>query len=347
MNKNDQTTNENFEPATTREWVRHLAKYRDPKLSRSLIELAATALPFIALWALAVLSLSVSYWLTFALSVLNGFFVVRLFIIQHDCGHGSYFKSRKANDTVGRILGVFTVTPYDVWKRAHTIHHSTSGNLDRREMGDIETITIKEYQAKSKWDRFKYRLYRNPFILFGFGPSYLFLLQNRLPIGLMKAGAKYWYSALGTNVAIFAALAGVIYFISWHAFLLIFLPSIITGATIGLWLFYVQHQFEETYWDRDENWDLHDAALHGSSHYILPEPLQWLTGNIGIHHVHHIYARIPFYRLKEVLKDYPVLKDAQRLTIRESLACVKLQFWDENTRELLSYRKMKEVYGTS
>ncbi len=347
MNNPDSPHMAPTEPETTREWVRHLAKYRDPKLFRSLLELTATAGPFIALWALAWWSLSYSYWLTFALSLLNGFFVVRLFIIQHDCGHSSYFKNRITGDWVGRVLGVFTVTPYDVWKRAHNIHHSTSGNLDRRELGDIDTITVDEYQALSRWGRFKYRFYRNPVILFLIGPSYIFLLTNRLPMGMMKSGAKYWFSALGTNAAILTLLAIIVYFGGWMPLLLIFLPSTVMGATIGVWLFYVQHQFENTYWDRDENWNLHDAALHGSSHYVLPEPLQWLTGYIGIHHVHHMYARIPFYRLKEVLRDFPALNEAQRLTIRESLSCVKLQLWDEKNRKLLTYRQMKEMYGAA
>ena len=342
QNQSDSTTM----PTNTREWVRHLAQYRDPKLGRSLFELAATVVPFLALWALAWWSLSISYWLTLAFSLISGVFVVRLFIIQHDCGHASYFNSRKTNDWVGRVLGVFTVTPYDVWKRAHTIHHSTSGNLDRREMGDIDTITVEEYKALTRIQRFKYRFYRHPIILFGVGPSYMFLLSNRLPMGMMKSGAKYWFSAMGTNIGILAALGVVYYFGGWAPILLIFLPSIVMGATIGIWLFYVQHQFEDTYWDRDENWNLHDAALEGSSHYVLPEPLQWLTGNIGIHHVHHLYGRIPFYRLTEVLRDFPVLRDAQRLTIRESFACVKMRLWDEKSRQLMSMDEVHTKYGS-
>lgn len=341
QNQPDSTTM----PTNTREWVRHLAKYRDPKLGRSLLELTATVVPFLALWALAWWSLTISYWLTLAFSLTSGIFVVRLFIIQHDCGHASYFNSRKINDWVGRVLGVFTVTPYDVWQRAHTIHHSTSGNLDRREMGDINTITVEEYKALTRFQRLKYRFYRHPIILFGVGPSYMFLLANRLPMGMMKSGAKYWYSAMGTNMGILAALSVVYYFGGWAPILLIFLPSIVMGATIGIWLFYVQHQFENTYWDRDENWNLHDAALEGSSHYVLPEPLQWLTGNIGIHHVHHLYGRIPFYRLTEVLRDFPVLRDAQRLTIRESFACVKMRLWDEKSRQLMSMDEVHAQYG--
>ncbi len=333
-------------PETAREWLRHLAKYRDPNLFQSLFELFVTLAPFFGLWALAWWSLSYSYWLTFGLSLLNGVFVVRLFIIQHDCGHASYFKNRRTSDWVGRFLGIITVTPYAVWRHAHNVHHSTSGNLDRRELGDINTITVDEYRARSKFGRLKYRLYRHPIVMFGLGPSYMFLLINRFPAGMTRLGAKYWISAMGTNAGILAALAVIVYFGGWMPLLLIFLPSTIMGATLGIWMFYVQHQFEDTYWDRDENWDMHTAALEGSSHYALPQPLQWLTGNIGIHHVHHIYARIPFYRLTEVLRDYPVLKDAQRLTIRESFASVKMRLWDEKTRTLMSIAEVRAAYGT-
>jgi len=275
----------------------------------------------------------------------NGIFVVRLFIIQHDCGHSSYFKNRTSGDWVGRILGVFTVTPYDVWKRAHSIHHSTSGNLDRRELGDIDTITVTEFKALSRFGRFKYRFYRNPLILFLIGPSYIFLLTNRLPMGLMKAGAKYWVSALGTNAAILAILAVIVYMGGWMPLLLIFLPSTIMGATIGVWLFYVQHQFENTYWDRDENWNLHDAALHGSSHYILPEPLQWLTGNIGIHHVHHLSSTIPFHRLPEVLKAHPALRDLNRYTAWESLSAFRLALWDKEQQRMVTFAEAEKMMG--
>ena len=214
-------------------------------------------------------------------------------------------------------------------------------------MGDIQTLTVDEYRALSRWDRWMYRLYRSPFVLFGLGPSYLFLLQNRLPIGLMNAGWKYWVSAMATNFAIFAVLGLIAYFGGAMPLLLVFLPTTLVGASAGVWLFYVQHQFEETNWDKDEDWQLHHSALHGSSHYVLPAPLQWLTANIGVHHVHHLYSRIPFYRLPEVLRDNPVLDEAQRLTLWESFAAVKLQLWDSRQRKLLSYADVKKTYGLS
>ncbi|MEE9427268.1 MAG: fatty acid desaturase [Paracoccaceae bacterium] len=328
----------------SREWVRELSHYRDPSHFRSILEIALTAVPFLMLWTMAWWALSLSYLLTLLIALVNGAFVVRLFAIQHDCGHSAFFRNRHAGDWVGRVLGIVTLTPYDVWKRSHSIHHSGSGNLDRRGMGDIHTMTVEEYRASTLFERIQYRLYRHPVILFGLGPSFIFLLTNRLPFGMMNS-LKYWTSAMGTNAALFLILGIIFYFGGWMPLVLIFLPTSIAGATIGLWLFFVQHQFDETHWDKEEDWDLHDSALHGSSHYVMPGVLQWLTANIGIHHVHHLYNRIPFYRLTEVLRDHPVLAQAQRLTIRESLSCVKLQLWDERKRRLMSYAQAKAEYG--
>ena len=334
-------------PATddARDWVNLLSKYRNPSHLRSAYELGVTAAIFVALWAAAWYALSISYWLAAVIAVVNGGFLLRLFIIQHDCGHSSFFRNRQVGDWVGRVLGVLTLTPYDVWKRTHSIHHSAAGNLDNRGMGDINTLTVDEYRQRSLWGRFVYRLYRHPVVLFGLGPIYIFILQNRLPVGLMRSGAKYWVSAMGTNVAIALALAVVIWFGGLMPFLLIFLPSTVIAASIGMWLFYVQHQFEDTHWDHATDWQLHDAALHGSSHYVLPGVLRWLTGNIGVHHVHHLYARIPFYRLTEVLRDYPALAEAKKLGLMESFACVKLQLWDERQRRLLSHAEARRLYG--
>ncbi|MBT2130217.1 fatty acid desaturase [Aliiroseovarius lamellibrachiae] len=334
----------NSETLSAREWVKTLANYREPDALRSSFELGVTFIPFIALWVLAWLSLSVSYWLTFGISVLNAAFLLRLFTIQHDCGHGSFFKHRAVSDWVGRVIGVLTLTPYDVWRRTHSIHHSSAGNLGKRGIGDIHTMTVAEYEALTPFHRLMYRLYRNPVVLFGFGPSYLFLLQNRLPVGLMNS-ARYWISAMGTNLSIFIGIAVIWYFGGLSAVFLIFLPSTLLAATGGMWLFYVQHQFENTTWNEDENWQLHDAALHGSSHYVLPPVLQWFSANIGIHHVHHLYSRIPFYRLTEVLKDHSVLAQINRMTIRESFACARLHLWDEKSKQLLSFRQARQLYG--
>ena len=328
-----------------RDWVKVLAKYRQPDTSRSLFELAVTIGPFLLLWALAWGALSVSAWLTLALSCVNAAFLLRLFTIQHDCGHGAFLKNRQAQDWVGRVLGVLTLTPYAVWRRTHSIHHAHHGDLDHRGIGDVLTLTIAEYRARSAFGRFLYRLYRHPFTLFVLGPSYLFILQNRLPFGLMKSGWRYWTSAMGTNAMIGIALGLIVWFGGLLPVLLIFLPTSVIAATIGVWLFYVQHQFEETHWSKGEDWQLHNAALEGSSHYVLPQPLRWLSGNIGIHHVHHLYSRIPFYRLTEVIREHRDLAEAQRLTIRESLATVKLNLWDEGQGRLMSFAEARRRYG--
>ena len=319
-----------------RDWVKVLSGYREPSQFRSIFELSVTLVPFFLLWALAWWALSYSYYLTFALSLVNAGFLLRLFAIQHDCGHGAFFSSRTTSDWIGRAIGVFTLTPYDVWRHTHSMHHSSSGNLDKRGMGDIHTLTVEEYRELDWFGRLKYRLYRHPIVLFGLGPGYIFLLTNRLPFGLM-ASAKYWLSAMSTNFAIFVALGAILYFGGIMPVLLIFLPSTLLAATAGVWLFYVQHQFETTHWDTDIDWQLHEAALHGSSHYVMPSILNWFSANIGIHHVHHLYSRIPFYRLPEVLRDHPELAEGNRLTIRESLASVHLHLWDQQSKRLLSF----------
>ena len=330
-------------PANARQWLAVLARYRDPSLGRSVFELAATLLPFLMIWALAWWLLAYAPVASFGLALLNGIFLVRLFIIQHDCGHGAFLKQRRVQNWIGRSLGVLTLTPYAVWQRTHAIHHASHGNLDARGIGDVTTLKVAEYLARGRFGRWLYRLYRNPVVLFVLGPAYLFLLQNRLPIGLMRAGWGYWVSAMGTNAMIALVLAALLWAGGWEAVLMIYLPCAISAATIGVWLFYVQHQFEETHWSKGEHWQLHHAALEGSSHYVLPQPLRWLTGNIGIHHVHHLYSRIPFYRLPEVLRHHATLAEAQRLTIAESFATVRLHLWDEARGKLVSFSDLSRT----
>ena len=319
-----------------REWVKILSEYREPNTLRSSVELAITVGAFVLLWALAWYVMSTSPVLTFVISLCNAAFLLRLFIIQHDCGHSAFLKNRVLSDWLGRALGIVTLTPYDVWRSSHALHHSSSGNLGRRGMGDVHTLTVVEYQGKTPLKRLLYRLYRHPLVLFGLGPGYLFLLQNRLPLGL-TGQAKYWVSSMGTNAVIFFALSVMFYFGGVMPILLIFLPSTLLAASAGVWLFYVQHQFEDTHWEAEENWDLHDAALHGSSHYVMPSVLQWVSGNIGIHHVHHLYSRIPFYRLPEVLRDHDVLASSNRMTIKQSLQSARLHLWDEKRKKLVSF----------
>ncbi|WP_371224923.1 fatty acid desaturase [Roseovarius sp. 2305UL8-3] len=312
-------------------------------MRRSIFELAITLGPFITLWALAWYALSISAWLTLAISLCNAAFLLRLFAIQHDCGHSAFFKNRTVGDWLGRVIGVLTLTPYDVWRRSHSIHHSASGNLGRRGMGDIQTLTVAEYRNLTPYKRLIYRLYRHPIVLFGLAPGYLFFLQNRLPLGFADK-LWYWVSAMATNAAILAALSLIFYFGGLMPILMIFVPTTLLAATAGVWLFYVQHQFENTCWETEEDWDLHHAALHGSSHYVMPSVLQWISANIGIHHVHHLYSRIPFYRLPEVLRDHTTLAQSNRMTIRESLVNARLHLWDEDSKKLLSFAQAKNAH---
>ena len=328
-----------------REWTQRLLRYRTPSVTRSLIELATTVLPFVALWVLMVVLVRYGHaWLAAFLLLPAAGFVVRLFMIQHDCGHGAFFPARAANDWTGRVLGVLTLTPYDYWRRTHAVHHATSGNLDGRGIGDVDTLTVAEYLGRSAWGRLRYRLYRNPIVMFGLGPAFLFGFQYRLPFGFMRKGAP-WLSTMATNVTIAGASGVLIWFVGAVPFLLVHIPVVLLAASAGVWLFYVQHQFEETHWAGAETWNLHEAALHGSSHYELPRVLRWFTANIGVHHVHHLVSRIPFYRLGEVLRDYPELRSVGRLTLRQSLGCVRLVLWDEKLKRLISFKELRELYG--
>lgn len=327
-----------------RNWLLILARYREPDHARSVFELMTTLVLFAALWAIAWLLLSISYILTLAVVVPTAGLLVRLFIIQHDCGHGSFFRVRALNDWVGRAIGVLTITPYDVWRRSHATHHATHGNLDKRGIGDIDTLTAAEFLAMPHWRKVCYRLYRNPVVLFGVGPAFVFLLQNRLPFGFMREGWRPWISAMGTNIAIATVVFAMIWLVGFKPFLLVQAPITLLAASIGVWLFYVQHQFEDTVWSKGESWEFHDAALYGSSHYDLPPVLAWFTGNIGIHHVHHLYSRIPFYRLPQVLRDFPELANLKRLTLIDSFACTRLRLWDEGRQKLVSFRDAMKQY---
>jgi omega-6 fatty acid desaturase (delta-12 desaturase) len=284
------------------------------------------------------LAVSAGYWpVAIVLAVPAGGFLVRLFMIQHDCSHRSFFHSRRVNDWAGRIIGVLTLTPHDFWRQAHNRHHANSGNLDRPQIGGLDTLTVREYQDLPRWQQWRYRLYRHPLVLFGFGPTYTFLLDYRLPFGSMRDGWMPWISTLGTNVAIAVLATGLIWSVGVGSFLLVQIPITLVATTIGVWLFYVQHQFEATYWEHDEHWDAHDAALQGSSNYVLPDILRWFSANIGVHHVHHLASRIPSYRLPEVLEDYPELQAFNRITLRESIGSIRLALWDEDKRRLVSF----------
>jgi len=321
--------------------TRILMQYRGPSHGRSAVEILITIVPFAGLWFLMRLSLHIQYGLVLLLAVPTAGLLVRLFMIQHDCGHGSFFRNRLLNDWLGRAIGVLTLTHYDFWRRTHAAHHASSGNLDQRGMGDIDTLTVDEYLSRSRLGRLRYRIYRHPLVMFGLGPAYLFVLQHRLPIGLMRAGWQPWLSTMATNLAIVLAAAGMIEAVGLVPFLLVHLPIMLIGASLGVWLFYVQHQFENTFWARAQAWSLHDAAVHGSSYYDLPIVLRWFTANIGIHHVHHLCSRIPFYRLPLALRHHPDLAKTGRLTLAQSLSCVRLVLWDETAGRLISFRKLR------
>jgi omega-6 fatty acid desaturase (delta-12 desaturase) len=338
----DNPTTASLQPEpVTQSWSQTLARYREPSHTRSIIEIAITFAPLATLWTLAWLATHFGYWwVALPLGIPSAGFLVRLFMIQHDCGHSSFFRNRLANDWVGRVIGVLTLTPYDFWRQAHAIHHATSGHLDQRGIGDVDTLTVTEYLSLSLWGRLRYRAYRHPLVMFGIGPAYLFILRHRLPVGLVGGGWRSWFSTMATNLAIAAVIAILIWFIGIGPFLLVHLPIMLLAGTIGVWLFYVQHQFEGTFWAHDSEWTFQDAALRGSSHYDLPAILRWFTANIGLHHAHHLCSRIPFYRLPSVMRDHPELGGVNRLTLFQSIGCVRLVLWDENRRRLISFRDM-------
>jgi len=345
MSRTKSAVAEDRELLPAKDLLKALAPYRQPDFRKSIFELVVTIIPFVTFWIAAWVSLSISYWLTMMFSVIAGGFLVRFFLIQHDCGHGAFFRSKKTNDWVGRILGVVTLTPYDIWRRSHAIHHATSGNLDERGVGDIDTLTIAEYRALSAKGKFLYRLYRSPPVLFIIGPAYQFLLRNRLPLMFNSDKRDYWISAMGTNLSIVIVAAIFAYFMGLGAFLAVHLPITLVAASIGVWMFYVQHQFEDTFWEGEEKWQMYEAALKGSSHYDLPAPFRWLTANIGIHHIHHLASRIPYYRLQDVMRDFPELVDIRRLTFRQSLSCLNLRLWDEENRRLVSFAQAQAIAG--
>jgi len=322
----------------------HCMDFRDASVLRSLTQLFVTLALFFVSFTLSFLALQVSYFLTLALALPTGIFLVRLFIIQHDCGHGAFFKSKTANDWLGRIMSVFTVTPYEFWKRAHAIHHASCSNLERRGTGDISTLTIKEYRALSLSARIKYRLYRNPIVLFIIGVPIHFAIIQRLPFWQPLPAKKIWKSVLGLDLALILVLGGAMYMLGVVSFLMVYLPALAVAAIVGGWMFFIQHQYENTYWEHQEDWNFHLAGLLGSSYYVLPRIMQWLTGNIGIHHIHHLNSAIPNYRLQECLDASPELQAIPiRIKFFESLKCARLALWDEDNRQLVTFGAARAV----
>ena len=330
-------------PSTTglsaRAWRKILAPYSRPDRARAIVQLITTALPLLACASLLLWGLAEGLWPLLILASPAAFFVVRFFMIQHDCGHGSYFRSSWVNNALGRLLGLVTLMPYSAWRGDHAVHHATSGNLARRGVGDVTTLTVAEYRALSPLRRLLDRIYRHPLVLFGLGPAYVLLVRYRVPFARRFGDRRAWFSILGTDAAGAALAAGLALLVGPTAVLVGWGTVMLLATAIGVWFFYVQHQFEDTYWRRAGEWDFHAAAFEGSSFYDLPRLLHWLTASIGFHHIHHLASKIPNYRLSACFKENPELHAAPRLTLWRSFKTVRLALWDEELRKLVSFRQ--------
>jgi acyl-lipid omega-6 desaturase (Delta-12 desaturase) len=326
---------------TVERWNRILEPYVGADTWRSVRQLAASVIPFVILWWLMLRSLEVGYWLTLLLAIPTAGFMMRMFMIQHDCGHGSFFRSRAARDWVGRCIGVVLLTPYDYWKRTHAYHHAHSGDLDFRGFGDVDTFTVREYLSWSPWKRLRYRIYRHPLVLFGLAPFYQFIVKHRYPWDIPRSWTQAWRSVWWTNAALVAVISVMWAAIGLERFLLVQLPVTFIASAVGIWMFYVQHQYEDTYWHWHEDWNYYDASLLGSSYLVLPRPLQWLTANIGVHHVHHMSARIPNYKLQQVHDENPEFHVVTKVRFRDTLRLINLALWDEERRRLIRFRDLR------
>jgi acyl-lipid omega-6 desaturase (Delta-12 desaturase) len=324
------------------QWKDIVAKYQKPHLGHSIWQLINTLIPYAVLWYLMYLSLSVSYWLTLALAVVGAGLVVRLFIIFHDCGHMSFFKSQAANRFWGFITGILTFTPHDYWWNEHAQHHASAGNLDHRGIGDIWTMTAREYLKAPLKKRLLYRLVRNPICLFLVGPPIMFIVCRRFP--KLNSGWKKCRSTVLTNLGILGMSLIISALIGWKAYVLIQLPVLAMAACMGVWLFYVQHQFEGVYWERQPDWDYVDEALKGSSYYKLPAVLQWFSGNIGFHHIHHLSPRIPNYFLERCYKENPLFQQITPVTFWASFKSLNYRLWDEDNNQLISFNEFKKRF---
>ena len=321
--------------------ARHCMRFRDPRDGRAWRELGVTLLFYVAACAALVAALASGWWIGLVLAIPAGMAVVRVFTIQHDCGHGSFFSSRTLNTWTGRCLGVLTFTPYEAWRRAHAMHHAGSGDLGRRGIGDIDMLTVAEYRARGPWGRLAYRLYRHPLVINVIGPPVYFLLMQRWPWAQQLPVQNVWRSIVGLNVALVLFYGTLILAVGPTVGLAAVLAVGLVASWVGSWLFYVQHQFEDTHWDHGDEWEARVAALNGSSHYVLPAWVNWLTGNIALHHIHHLNARIPGYRLPECMAAEPRLRTLSRLTFLDSLKCIGLALWDEDERRLIRFRALR------
>jgi len=318
---------------------KNIEKYQKPSIVRSIWQIVNTFIPYVGIWILIVYSLSISYWLTALLIILAAGFLVRLFIIFHDCGHGSYFKSANTNKIVGMFFGILAFTPYDKWHNQHMRHHGSVGNLDKRGVGDVWTMTKEEYLASTKWEQLKYRVYRNPLVMFGIGSLYVFLIQNRLTQKGMtrKEIVNIWL----TNVILLVIFMIMGFTIGFATFIIIQLSILYIAAISGLWLFYLQHQYEDVTWFRNKDWNYRIVALQGSSFVKFPKLLQWFSGNIGFHHIHHLNARIPNYYLSKCYRENTVFKEVKPVTFLMSFRSLKLRLWDEQIHKMIAFRTLR------
>jgi len=326
-----------------RRFAAHCAAYKGADTGKAVLQIISTAIPFIATLSVMFYMVERSYALTLLLSLPAAGLLIRFFIIQHDCGHGSFFPSRLANDTLGRTLSILTVAPYGLWRRSHAQHHASSGNLERRGIGDIDTLTVNEYLSLNHMQRLKYRLYRNPAFLLLFGVPFYFLVLHRLPWGHPYRPRETWRSVTGTNLGMLGFYGLLTLLLGWKSMLLVALPIVIIASIIGGWLFFVQHQFEDTFWEESKDWNFQVAAIYGSSYYVLPKILQWFTGNIGLHHIHHLCSMIPNYRLQDCIDANPELQNINRLTLWQSFKCVHLKLWDEKNRRLIGFAELGRI----
>ena len=322
-----------------------IAPFEKADVKSSVRQLVNTIPPFILAWFLAYQALDVSIWLTIALSVVAAAFVIRTFIIFHDCTHGSFFKNKKANAIVGTITGIMTLFAYEKWKREHSIHHASSGNLDKRGVGDIWVMTIEEYVEASKWERFKYRMYRNPLVMFGFGPLFLVLISSRF--NRKDARKKERNNTYLINISLVVIYSLLIWAIGWQAFLIVQGTTMFIAGAFGIWLFYVQHTFEDSYFEDENEWDYVKAAVEGSSYYQLPKVLQWVTGNIGFHHVHHLSPRVPNYNLEKAHESTPPLQQATTINIKSSLKSLRYKLYDAPNKTFVTFGDIKHLLGNS
>ncbi len=321
-------------------WQDAIKKYQTPENRRSIWQITNSVIPYIALWYLMIRSLSGPYWVTLLLAWPAAWFIMRIFILQHDCGHASFFKSQKANDWVGTLCGFLTMVPYHQWRHEHAIHHATSGDLSRRGDGDITTLTIKEYQALSPMGRLRYRAYRHPLTLLLAGTFFTFVFSHRFV--RWYSGKREKRNVYLTNLALVTIWGGLCLTIGVKSFLMIWLPVTIISGVTGIWLFYVQHQYEDTYWRNKEEWDYVTAAVMGSSFYKLPRIIQWFSGNIGFHHIHHLSPKIPNYKLEQCHRETPMFQQAPTIRFWESFKTMSLKLWDEDQKKLVPFSALKK-----